>query len=102
VYKDLRHKDHNLQLPIDLLVNSVQTCHQHSGKAQVGIAGGIRGAEFKALGFGSLGISGNSYNRTAVGSSKTDTDWSFIARYQAFIGIGTGVGNGQESGSVSK
>ncbi len=37
---------------IDLVLDAVETSHEHGGESQVGIGGGIGAAEFDALGFG--------------------------------------------------
>ena len=56
---------------IDLILDSVKTCHKNCGIAEIGVAGRIGIAELEAALLGLFCIGGNTDDRTAVGRSVT-------------------------------
>ena len=78
---------------VDLVDDTVETCHQESCITEVRVAGCVGVAELKAAEARSLRISGNTDNGTAVGSCITNGYGSFKTGNQTLEGVGAGVGD---------
>src|SRR5262249_56024720 len=76
---------------IELVLDAVETRHQHGGKGEVGIGERIRIAHLDALAFG-RGGEGDAASGRAVAHRIGEQDRRLEARHQPLVGVGGGVG----------
>ena len=87
---------------IDLIPDSVQSCHEDGGIGIIRICCGIRVAQFKPLGLRFLGISRNTDDSTSVRCCISDGHRRFITGYEAFERVGGGVGKRAQGRNMSE
>ena len=85
---------------VDLVDDAVQTRQQQGAHGEVGIAGGVAGAEFEAFGLRRIGIFGNADGRAAVGQAVEKLHRRFKAGQQALEAVGAGIGESHQGASV--
>ena len=85
---------------IDLVLHTVQTCHQNGCIAEVGVAGSVGVPQLKAALVGTLSVSGNTDDCASVGGSVAYGYRCFKAGYKALEGVGAGVGDGAQGGNM--
>ena len=85
---------------IDLVLHTVQTCHQDGCIAEVGVAGRVGVPQLKAALVGTLSVSGNTDNGASVGGSVANRHRSLKTGHQTLEGVGAGVGDGAQGGNM--
>ena len=87
---------------IDLVLDTVETCHKYSRVAEVGVAGSVGVTELKAALLGALCISGDTDDRASVRGSVAYGHGSLKAGNKSLEGVGRGVGDRAERVDVLK
>ena len=85
---------------INAVLDAVQSGHEQGRVAEVGVAGGVRVANFKAAQAGGLGVGGDADDRAAVGGGVAHGDGGLEPGHQPLEGVGAGVGNGAQGVDV--
>ena len=76
-----------------LFVDAVHAGHQHRGKAEIRVGGGIGEADLDALGLRVRGV-GDAARRRAVARGVGEQHGRLVARHQTLVGVGGRVGEG--------
>jgi hypothetical protein len=84
---------------VNLVLDAVEPGAEHGGKGQVGVRGGIRAAELQTLGLGIVPREGNPHGSGAVALGVSQVHRSLKPRHQTLVGVGGGVGEGQQAGA---
>ena len=85
---------------VHLLADAIQAGHELHRQGQVDIAGGIRRAEFEARSVRLIRILGHADRRAAIAQAEKGVHRRFKTRHQAPIGVGGGIGEGEDRRAV--
>ncbi len=80
---------------VDFVVDAIECGHGDGGEGEIGIRGGVGGAEFEAFGGGIVGVDGDSDGGGAVAGGVDHVGGGFVAGDEAFVGIGGGGADAQ-------
>ncbi len=73
---------------VDLVLDAIQSGHEHGGEGEVGVAGRIRAAELDSLRLRALGVDRDPHGRRAVALGVNQVDRRFVARDQPAVRVG--------------
>ena len=82
---------------VNLVLDTVKTCHKDSRIAEIGVAGSVGVSQLETALVGALCIRGDTDYSTSVGGCITDGYGSLKAWNKALEGVGGGVGDCAES-----
>src|SRR5208283_806837 len=85
---------------VDLVLDAIQSGHEHGGEGEVGVAGRIRAAELDPLRLRALGVDRDPHGRRAVALGVNQVDRSFVAWYQPAVRVGGRSAESQQGRSV--
>ncbi len=81
---------------IDAVADAVETRHEHGREGEIGIAGGIRAAEFHPLGLRAFRIHGNAAGGRAVAHGPGEIDRRLEAGNETTVGVRRRGGEGED------